>query len=164
MSDCGATSAIMHRYLLNCGVLWQVKWLRNWIQAWKIRYLFRFNFVDNLFIHVYYAITKSCLWYAIDDIVFFSLRHYLYIYSLEYLLLNFRKDNYSSIYMQNIAECPTRDTSQRGDYENFRNAYLNGRSIHLTSAWFLNPPKVNVIGTQLIQLYFDTIAFPKKPS
>lgn len=37
-------------------------------------------------------------------------------------------------------ETPTRDTSQHGNFENFRNATYNDRALHLTSAWFLTTP------------------------
>jgi hypothetical protein len=50
-----------------------------------------------------------------------------------------------------IVETPTRDTSQNGDFENFRNATFNGRPINLTSTWFINCPTAG-------RLHFDYVS------
>lgn len=47
-------------------------------------------------------------------------------------------------------ETPTRDTSQTGNFENFRNATYNGRCINLTSTWFLTAPQAG-------RLHFDFV-------
>jgi hypothetical protein len=49
-----------------------------------------------------------------------------------------------------IVETPTRDTSQNGNFENFRNATYNGRPIALTSTWFINCPTAG-------RLHFDYV-------